>query len=220
MGDPVSIITPYLPTLRGIQSRLMTDAMDVARNGTMVYTEVPCRATSNRLFAEPADPHDANMRSMAEWGVTYPTSYDVQVGDHLTIATDLMTIAVIVGEVVQGDTWQTAGRAWGNRPKLATPQIAVVLYRYDVDADTWTALPSQDVNLVYNRNQPISTPSRFSPGGASSYQGGWIVGDLDLDVQVEDRFTIDGLGAIITEILPHQPQHCEARFVMDVTGVR
>lgn len=215
-----SLITPYLPTLRDAQRRLMTDRMDVVRNGVAVYEAVPCRATSNRLFAEPADPKDANMRSMAEWGITYPVSYDLAVGDHLTIVTSLMTIEVIVGEVVEGDTWQVAGRAWGNRPKVATPQIAVTIFRFDYDSEIWQELPEQLVNLVYDRNQPRSTPVRFAPGGHASYQGGWLIGGPDFDVQIEDRFTIDDIGAVIVEVLPQQPQRCEARFVMDITGVR
>lgn len=214
-----SVITPYLPMLRQTQRRLMTDTMDVVRNGATIYQLVPCRATSNRLFAEPGDPQDANMRSMSEWGITYPIEYDLAVGDTVTVTTPTMTMSIILGEVVEGDTWITAGRAWGNRPKVATPRTTVILYRFNIDTEIWTELPPQQVNVVYDRNEPDTTPARFAPGGRSSYKGGWLIGDLTLNVRMDDRFTMEGIGAVITDVLPLQPQHREARFVMDMTGV-
>jgi len=213
-------IRSYLPALEMTHRQLMTDTMDVIRYGVTVATGIPCRATSNRLFAEPADPQDANMRSMSEWGVTYPIGVDVNVGDRLVITTPVLTMDIIVGEVVEGDTWQIASRARGNRPKEATPQISVVLLRYDMLTDIWSEQPAQLVNVVYDRNQPKSTPVRFVPSGQTSYQGGWLIGDQDFDVRVDDRFTIDDLAGIIVEVLPLQPQRTEARFVLDVSGVR
>lgn len=214
------MIEYYLPIMETMHEALMTDRVSIYRNGVLVAANVQCRATSNRLFAEPADPTDANMRSMSEWGFTMPSDTDLCVGDHVISDPPFAHIDCIIGEVVQGDTWQIALRAWGNRPKLATPNISVVLYRYDIDLDDWVAQAAQSVQVVYDRNQPKETPIRYTPAAASSYQGGWLVGDMDFDVEVEDRFQIDNYGGIIVEILPTQPQHKEARFVIDVSGAR
>lgn len=215
-----SPVTPYIPLLQAAQNRLMTDVADIYRNDLLVLADVKCRVTSNRLFAEPADPQDANMRSMAEWGVTFPSGTNVKVGDRLAVTTTTKDIDIIVGEVVEGDTWEIATRAWGNRPKVATPAFNIVLYRYDITLDDYVALAAQPVNLVYDRNQPKGTPTRFAPAGHATYQGGWLIGTTAFNVQIEDRFEISGIGGVIVEVLPLQPQRKEARFVLDITGVR
>ena len=204
--------------LRAFQEELMTNTLDVYRDGSLHLSGVPCRVTSNRLFAEPADPYDANMRSMAEWGFTCPAGTDVQVADRVLCVSQGLTLDLAVGEVVAGDTWETAVRFWCNKPKTATPSVTVTLLRYNPTTDDWDALPPQKVQLVYDRNAPEATPFRYSPAVRTSWKAGWFIGDLDFDVLVEDRFALDGYAGVVTQVLPEQPQRIEAMFQLDFGG--
>lgn len=210
----------FVPDLREFQESLMTNTLDTYRAGSIHLTDVPCRVTSNRLFAEPADPYDANVRSMAEWGFTVPHGTDVVVGDRIVCVSQGLTLDLNAGEVVAGDTWETAVRIWCNKPKTATPHVSIVLWRYNTGTDDFVALSAQDVQVVYDRNAPVETPLRYSPATRSSYKGGWLVGDPTFDVAAEDRFVLDGYHGIISQVLPEQPQRIEAAFILDVGGPR
>lgn len=193
----------------------MSDLVRVTRDGVVVGG-YPCRLHSNRLFVESPDPSDANMRSYQEWGITAPWDADIRIGDTLRVR----DIEFIVGEVVDGDTWQTALRVWGTKPKTATAFISLVLYAQD-DNGVYTARPPQRVQVVYDRNIPQETPVRFAQVGRTQLRGGWLIGGTDFQVEVGDRFKLSsGETAIVTEILPGQPQRVEARFIMDTGGVR
>lgn len=209
---------PFVAPLSALQNRLMTDTCRIVRNGSVLTSSVPCRVHKDRLFTEPADPQDANFRSMQEWGFTLPTGTDVRIGDEMRLLEH--GISAVIGEVLPYDTWQIALRVWGTEPKLATPSIAVVLWRYSPSLDDWQALPSQEVQLIYDRNQPEESPVRYVPAGRAVYKNGALVGGLDFDVAIGDRFTVDGYAASITMVLPEQPQRIEARFRLDMSGDR
>lgn len=201
-----------LPDMIAFQTALLTDTLSIYRDGVLIASNIPCRAHPNRLFAEPGDPSDANMRSMGEWGITMPISADVRVSDRLVVTTPGGTLDLNVGEVEKAGTWQIMQRAWGNRPKTATPHIWITLRRGD------TILPPQYVQVVYDRNRPEERPERYTPAARTSYKGGWLIGDTSFDVQVEDIFTLDGLAGVIVQVLPLQPQRKEAKFMLDVGG--
>lgn len=214
-------INAMVPYMKRFQESLMTETCTVYRDGAIVLTNVSCRVFSDRLLADVGDPQDANMRSIASYGFTLPTNTDVRVGDRVVVNRASGTIVdIIVGEVVEGDTWEVAMRAWGNRPKLATPRIDIILWRWNGDIEDYVVLPAQKVNIVYDRNEAVEPTIRYSPAGQSSIRGGWLVGDLAFDVDVGDRFTTGGSGGTITEVLPHQPQRIEARFELDTSGLR
>ncbi|MDQ3168366.1 MAG: hypothetical protein M3P94_06935 [Chloroflexota bacterium] len=199
----------------------MTETCTVYRNGILHLAFVRCRVFSDRLLADQPDPQDANMRSIASWGFTMPSNTDVRLGDRLVINRLSGTIIdVIVGEVVQGDTWEVAMRAWGNRPKIATPQLTLVLWRWNEAAQDFLSLPAQAINIVYDRNEAVEPTIRYSPAGQSSLKGGFLIGGLTFDVKTGDRFDTGGSGGVVTEVLPHQPQRIEARFVIDTSGLR
>lgn len=208
---------PMLAPLRAIQRALMTEECAIKRDGSLIAT-VACRKHKDRLFSEPGDPQDANLRSTQEWGFTFPEGTDVEVSD--TVEGPDGSPSIIVGEVLRGDTWEIAVRVWGTEPKTATPHTTVTLWRYDSDDDDWAEAWTGDVQVVYDRNKPIESPVRFVPAGRSVYKGGAIVGPLDMDVRVGDRFTLDGFAANITYVLPEQPQRVEAHFDLDVSGPR
>lgn len=223
------MVVSYLPMLRAAQEVLMTDVVQVVRDGVVIHADVPARITASRLFAEPGDPHDANLRSTQEFGFTIPALYsDVIVGDtieKLDGGGNVM-LSVIAGEVMSHDTWMTAVRIWATRPKTATPLVDVQLWRYDNATQDYVKLLTglgdpfvQTVQVVFDRIQPNETPLRYSPGGRTSYQGGTLIGDLSFDVRLDDRFTLNTYGCIVDEVLPMQPQHIEAHFVMDLSGV-
>lgn len=215
------MVLPFLPALRNVQNNLMTDRIQVRRNGVLVYTDVPARTVASRLFAEPGDPHDANLRSTQEVGFTIPYTYTgVRVSDVIEQVDEnnAITLSVIAGEVMGGDTWSTAVRIWGTKPKTATPTVAITLYRYSSGTDDYELFGTFDVQLVFDRVQPTETPLRYSPAGHASYQGGVLIGDLTFVPQIEDRFTLDGYGCIIDNVLPQQPQHVEAHFLMNISG--
>lgn len=214
MNDFVNAVTD----LRAFHNELMTNTLDTYRGGSLYLSDVPCRVTSNRLFAEPADPYDANIRSMAEWGFTCPAGTDIQVGDRILCTTQGLALDLIAGEVVAGDTWELAVRVWCNKPKTATPGYEIVLLRFDMNTEEYVALDPQHVQVVYDRNQPEETPIRYSPAVRSSYKSGWLIGDLTFDVQVDDRFVLDGYAGVITQVLPGQPQRIEAQFRLDFGG--
>lgn len=211
------MVLSYVPMLRTVQEQLMTDRVRIVRVGDVIANNVPCRITAARLFAEPADPHDANLRSVSEWGFTLPSGTDIAVSDAIE-KTD-GSLSAIVGEVVSGDTWETAVRVWATRPKSATPTVTVTLWRYQSGLDDFSQIGTYDVQVVFDRVSPRSTPIRYAPAGRSTYQGGTLIGDLDFTAEVDDRFTLDGLACVVTQVLPQQPQRIEAKFIMDEGGV-
>lgn len=212
------MVLSYVPALRRIQESLMTDRVRIVRRGVIVANNVPARITSSRLFAEPADPHDANLRSTSEWGFTLPVGTSVQVSD--TIEKTDGSLSAIIGEVIDKDTWETAVRVWATRPKSATPTTDVTLWRYQSGLDDWSQVGTFAVQVVFDRVAPVATPLRYAPAGRSSYQGGTLIGSiLSFTPEIDDRFTLGGHGCVITQVLPHQPQHVEAKFIMDEGGV-
>lgn len=213
-----------LPLLRAVQRNLMTETVTISRydatadGEVVVATLVPCRKTDSRLFAEPADPQDANLRSLHEAGFTLPIGTGTRVGDRLTLPS---TEDYIAGEVLAIDTWVTAERVWANRPKTATPFVRLVLFR-DNDQDGFPEfdLPAQYVQLVYDRIAPEETPIRYAPGARTSYKGGSFLGPRTFNVRQGDVFTLGGYAGTIEWVLPYQPQRTEARFVLDISGVK
>jgi hypothetical protein len=212
------MVVALLPVLRASQRRLMTETVDVYRAGILVHANVPARITSSRLFTEPADPHDANLRSTSEWGFTLPWSVEVLVAD--TIVFHAGANSAIVGEVLQDDTWKTATRVWATRPKTATPPVSITFYRYSSGSDDWVSVGAHTVQVVFDRVAALETPLRYSPAGRSSYQGGTLIGDLTFAPVVDDRFALNSYACIIDAVLPNQPQHVEAHFLMDMSGAR
>lgn len=210
------MVLPLVPRLRAVQTMLMTETVAIYRAGTLVASAIPCRKHNNRLLAEPADPSDANMRSVMEWGFTMPWGTDCQVGDQLISG----EIDIIVGESLRTDTWGTAVRAWGTRPREVTEFFMLTFYRGNSSDETLSALGPFKIRLVYDRNRPAEAPVRYTPGAHSQYKGGWFIGDLSFAVQPGDRFMLDGYGGFINEVLPRQPQHIEARFTFDEGGPR
>jgi hypothetical protein len=210
------MVLPYLPLLRATQNRLMTQTVDIYRRDVQIGFAVPCRIHNNRLLAEPADPSDANMRSVMEWGFTMPTGTDCHVGDRLVCG----AIDVIAGESLFTDTWATAVRVWATRPREVTEQMSILFKRPNADDATMLDVGPFTVRVVYNRNEPIEAPLRYSPAGRSVYKGGWFIGDQSFSVIPGDLFLLEGLNGVITEVLPKQPQHIEARFLIDEGGAR
>lgn len=213
----MSIIT-YLDRLRSLQESLMTDTCRIVRDGIEIADDVPCRLSAQRLFTEPGDPSDANMRSMLEWAWTLPWDQDVQPGDYVELTDG--SLSTIIGEVLNKDTWKVATRCFGTRPKQATPNITIALYRYQSGADDWILHDTFEVRIVYDRNAADETPVRYSPASSSRLKAGWVIGDLSFDPEVGDRFTIGGQAAYIIEVLPEQPQRVEAKFELDLGGVQ
>lgn len=211
------MVVQFLPRLRAVQNRLMTDVVSIYRGGTLIAADVPCRIHNNRLLAEPADPSDANMRSVMEWGFTMPWGTDCRVGDRL-VARD--EIDVIAGESLWTDTWGTAVRVWATKPREVTGYMDMTFYRANSLNESVQTIGPFRVRLVYDRNQPVESPVRYTPGGHSLYKGGWFIGDMTFAVVTGDRFIYEGWGGVVTEVLPMQPQHIEAKFIFDEGGPR
>lgn len=214
--------TDMLPALREMQASLMTDRCTLIRNGIPIETDIPCRVHKDRLFTEPGDPQDANLRSTQEWGITMPVATPALVGDTVIFSTTNRAISVIAGEVLQGDTWETATRIWGTEPKIPTPEVIVTLWRYDPDTDDWAEEGDVTGNIVYDRNAPEEAPVRYAPGGQAMYKNGTLIVALNADPSPKtgDRFDLFGYAATVTMVLPGQPQHTEARFRLDISGDR
>lgn len=206
----------FTPYLRSIQESLMSERCRILRNGVEIATNVHCRKTSSRLFAEPPDPSDANMRSMQEWGWTVPLGTDVEIGDTVELMDG--SLSTIAGEVMKDDTWASAIRIWATRPKTSTPHTSVTLWRFSDADEEWQEVDTFDVQIVWDRNRPTDTPLRYAPAARTTYKGGWIIGDADLDVRVSDRFSLDGKAAFVTDVAPFQPQRVEAKFQLDISG--
>jgi hypothetical protein len=210
------MVVQFLPRLRAVQEMLMTQTVDIYRRDVQIGFAVPCRIHNNRLLAEPADPSDANMRSVMEWGFTMPVTTDCIVGDRLVCG----QIDVIAGESLWTDTWATALRVWATRPREVTEQMSILFKRPNEDDATMLDIGPFTVRVVYNRNEPTEAPVRYSPAGRAVYKGGWLIGDQSFAVISGDLFLLEGLNGVITEVLPKQPQHIEARFLIDEGGAR
>ena len=206
----------FTPYLRVIQEDLMTERCRIIRDSVLVVDDVPCRVTSSRLFAEPPDPSDANMRSMQEWGWTLPLGFDVEVGDTLEKMDG--SLSTIAGEVMKDDTWATAIRVWATRPKSSVPHTTVTIWRFDDTAEVWAEQDTYDVQVVWDRNRPEETPVRYAPAARTMYKGGWIIGALAMDVRVGDRFALGDNAAFIVDVAMFQPQRTEAKFRIDISG--
>jgi hypothetical protein len=124
-----------------------------------------------------------------------------------------------VGEELDHDTWKIATRFAITLPKIAVATTLLTLYR-DLDNDgVWVALDPQPVRIVYDRLAPEETEARFSPAAYSAQKGGRIIGDLDLDVMVGDRFRVDDAPGVVVAILSGNPDQTEARFTLDIGGI-
>lgn len=217
------VFQTLVPAFRALQAMQATSVCTVTRNGVVVYSDIPCRKHKERLFSEPPDPQDANMRSMQEWAITFGDVYALRVGD--TVSWGAMS--VIAGEVNgagEGDL-DIVTRVWATEPKTSTPTFVLTLFRFDPDApgapaDGFIQVGPFDVQIVYDRNQPAATPLRYSPAAQSEAKGGWIVADLALDIQPGDRFSLGDFACVVDHVLPLQPQRTEARFTMDISGAR
>lgn len=211
-----------LPGLREMQASLMTDRCTIYRGDVLVVMDVPCRVHKDRLFTEPGDPQDANLRSTQEWGITFPVDTDAIVSDVITFSIRNRDISVIAGEVLQGDTWEVATRVWGTEPKVPTPAVTVTLWRYDPDDDDWAEVGDVSGQVVYDRNSPEEAPVRYAPAGQAMYKNGTLIVPLDATnlPRMGDRFSLYGISAAVTMVLPGQPQQLEARFRLDISGDR
>lgn len=208
----------FTPMLKSIQEATMTDRCKITREGVVVLSDIKCRVTNSRLFTEPGDPQDANMRSTREWGWTLPIGTDVRVADEISKMDG--SLACIIGEVISGDTWQVATRAWGTIPKTATPHVTITLVRLDEGGtDDWVEIGSYDVQVVWDRFAPKDTPLRYAPAAHAEYKGGWVIGNMDFPARIADRFMLDGRAGVITHVAALQPQRIEAKFELDISGV-
>jgi hypothetical protein len=195
-----------------------TESCRIVRNGTVIATNVPCRLHNARLFTETPDPQDANVRSMAEWGWTLPLGTDVDWGDYIELSDG--SLSTIAGEVLKWDTWATAIRVWATRPKVVVRDTQITLVRPNDTNDDLQIVGTYWVNIIYDRNQPEEVPIRFSPQGHTLSKGGIVIGDLAFPARSGDLFEYSGLQCRIEYVLPGQPQHIEARFTADISGVR
>lgn len=218
------MVLPYLTRGRALQLALMTDTCKISSvlNGalTQIATNVPCRIHSQRLFTETPDPTDANTRSNSEWAWTLPYNQDVQIGYWIELLGGNLT--TIVGEVLNKDTWKMATRAFASIPKDAVGAITIEVYRpNDAMPDAFDHISPLTVTVHYSRNQPTTTPVRFSPGGISVQKTGILIcQNLSAVIRAGDRFQIDGFACVVTYVLPKQPQHLEIGFNMDISGER
>lgn len=215
-------IQPNLTVMRLVQQELMTETATLIRNG-LSQGSFNFRVGSERMFTEPSDPQDANTRSATQWGFTFAWNADVQVGDVLVFSSPSQH--TVIGEVLDHNTWQIATRAFGMKPKFATPVIAVSFFRYNSTTESHTdTVAPQSVRVVYDHVAPAETPIRYSPAGRSQYQGGRLIKedswDVGFDVQVGDQFFLYGQPAVITEVLGGQPLATEARFDVNISGPR
>lgn len=236
------MVFPPMPMkmLKTIQESMMGDTVAIYRgefgDEYLVSEGIPCRIDANRLFAEPADPYDANVRSLSEWTLITPSGTDIKISDIVRVdrpmGSPIISIVAIVGELVEGHTHQLAQKFFCTRPKSAVPNITLILEReiitYDDSTDEetseWIPLDPQEFQLVFKRVDPEDTPLRYMEGGRSSYQGATLVGPLGTDIRNGDRFsyidpnTDKSYSGTVLSVLPIQPQRIEARVLIDVFG--
>lgn len=215
------MVLPHLPVGRALQDALMTDTCDIFDlSGAQVGTAVPCRIHHSRLFTATPDPNDANLRDLAEFGLTVPLGTDVDLGYTL----EFNGLSVIAGEVLKHDTWATAIRIWASRPKDAVGTQTITLWRLNDTTEEWDDIGDFSVRIHFDRNLATQTPVRYSPANTAMYKGGTVIGDLNFPVTGGDRFTIGSgantLACVVDYVLPGQPQRIEAHFQVDVSGPR
>lgn len=222
-------VAPDLRVLQGVQNDLIDlvgSMAIVTRNGEAVNTW-KMRVGAERTFTEPSDPQDASTRAQVEWGFTFKTTQevqavDVQVGDRVQFNDPPQY--TILGEVLDGSSMQTAIRCWGTKPKFAVATIDVDFLRWNPATEKYDiAVDTQTVKLVWDHIAPVQTPIRYTPAAESLLQGGRlikenVIADGPFDVQVGDRFSVDGQAAVITSILGNQELATEARFTVDLGG--
>jgi hypothetical protein len=211
-----------LPLLRATQEALMIDTCQVTRLGVLVAwprtgaTSVPCRLGEERTFAEPADPYDANIRSLSEWALTLPWDMVVVESDKLSVPAKALEL--IAGDTNQPQTDLIALRVYATKPKAAVQWVSLTLYR-DTDKDgIWSPIPLQTVQVFFDRVEPLEVPLRYSPAARTRYQGGRFAKEPPFNVLKDDSFKLNGFSGVITDVLPNQPQRIEARFRLDLGG--
>lgn len=219
---------PNVTALRQIQEGLMRDTALVDAVGVPVIwprtgtAAVPCRVGEERTFAEPSDPHDANVRAQAEWAVTLPWDFPVEVSHHIVVTLrtgDVLDLTV--GEVNRPQSWLLASRAYATRQKSAVAPTLITFLR-DVDNDgVFVEVSTYPTRVVFERNEPLETPVRFSHTLGTSYRRiRLVIEQPNADVQSDDTFVYAGMFGIVTAVIPGQPQQTEVIALLDFGGLR
>jgi hypothetical protein len=211
-------LQPDVTLLRQVQTDLLTESGTLLRGATNLGT-ILLRVGAERTFTSPADPQDANLRSIVEWGYTFKWNSDVRVGDTLLFGVPVHR--TVIGEVMDDSTWQLAVRAYGARPKYATPTVSIILWRWNATSQDFSSQQApQSVKVVYDNVQPDQAPLRYTPAGRSLIQTGRLIAEdpqnAPFNVQVGDRFDLFGYPAVVTSVLGGQPLTTEARFEANV----
>lgn len=207
----------------------MTDSCLVLRGGSYVTwprmstTIVPCRIGDERTFAEPSDPQDANTRAQSEWAITMPWDFPLEVGDacNITLIETGALVNTIVGETNAPQTWITAMRGYGTKPKSSVA-VSLITFKRDADNDGEyeLTLGSYDVQVVFERTDPQEIPLRYAEAGRSSYVPVRItILEPDANVMTDDIFLLDGHYGVVRSVVPGQPQQTELRAFVDFGGI-
>ena len=142
------------------------------------------------------DPYNAEASAIDVYEVYLPLDArdDLKAGSGI-VCSDGLTLSIIgtnVGESLSGFYLATA-----SEQNIGTPAFMVVFKRWDANTLTYVALAPQEVQASLLNLVTVPAPG---PTGTMQQADIVIIGELDLDVEVNDTFAYEGGTAHITHV--------------------
>lgn len=142
------------------------------------------------------DPNDAEAAGLGTWRAFLPieAEFAAAAGSRLigSRGLDLAIVGTDAGRSLPGFTTISAAKQ-----EAATPPVLLVLERWNPATLTWTTLPPQEFQTLMRNVQDVGTP----PYGFERQQGTiTLLGALDADIEVEDRFAWEDGAGVVTHV--------------------
>ena len=216
--------TAQINSMRLFQESLMTDSCAVYRDGVIVpwsrtnAVQIPCRVGHVHVFPASGDPLDARAKDLSVIAVTLPFDYDIKVADQIDYAGETL----IVGETNAPQTWLIAMRAHATKQKSAVGKTSVTFRRRSFDTGAVTTVGTYNVRIIFNKEQPIEVPARYSTVSGSSYRSVTIIFDdgISPPLEKDDFFEYDDKFGFVQYIVPNQPIRVEVYAWLDFGSSR
>lgn len=171
----------------------------ITRHGVLIGS-YPClmlpMGAAGGVTGMSPDPSDAEAAGLGTWRVYLPIAAEpaAAAGSRITGSRglDLAIVGTDAGRSIPGFTTISAAKQ-----EAATPPVMISFQRWDELTLSWETIPPQEFQTLMRNVHDVGTP----PYGFEREQGTiTLIGALNADVMVDDRFEWDGGAGVITHV--------------------